>query len=173
MQSILVLGTAHRLQGAVNIAHPESNIDDPSYRKLLENILSWHSVDCVFEEASGCGPTDANTIATARTLQYFDVDLHPDERARRGMAQETGSDCIAIDESISADCFVKEYLGPQEQREDFWLREITTKHFQSGLMICGFIHTLSFSFKLQTGGFEVESVCYVPYHKLCRQRHAD
>src|ERR1700719_2922592 len=80
---IVVLGTSHRLQGAVNSRW--QNIDDPSYRRLVEQLISSHRVEVIFEEASGCGPTEAQKIAGLAQICYMDVDPSPDERVRLGM----------------------------------------------------------------------------------------
>ena len=78
MKSIVLLGTVHSVRGAEK--SPRKQIDDPSYRKLIELFVSCCDVDYIFEEASGCGPTDAEKIANRHSIRYKDVDLHPDER---------------------------------------------------------------------------------------------
>jgi hypothetical protein len=60
---ITVLGTSHRLQGA----RREDNVDDPSYRRLVEKLISEELIDYVFEEACGLGPTIASVVAKEKS----------------------------------------------------------------------------------------------------------
>ena len=85
-KSISILGTSHRLQGALK-AERIQHIDDPSYKKYLEDQLRPKLVDFVFEEASECGPTIAEKVATELLGKgrYLDVDPHPDTRANFGI----------------------------------------------------------------------------------------
>jgi hypothetical protein len=172
IKSIVVLGTSHRLQGAQN--YPGTNTDDPSYRRLVTQFISSHGIETIFEEASGCGPTDAQKIAELEHILYFDIDPHVDERLTLGLLPETGYfDCI--DEDNPQDRYAHEYVEAQDRRENYWVRKMKEKEdgFSSALVICGFLHTLSLAFKLRSVGFDVESICYVPYHKLCPKIHAD
>jgi hypothetical protein len=71
-RSILLIGTSHALQGALN--SPWRPIDAPPCSKLLQDFISSRSVDFVFEEASGMGPTITQRLAAA--VPYVDVDLY-------------------------------------------------------------------------------------------------
>jgi hypothetical protein len=173
MRSILILGTSHSLQGAVNSRW--QNIDDPSYRKLIEQLISSYRypVEIVFEEASGCGPTVAEGIAGQAHLRYMDVDPSADERARLGMRPKPPSaDGLPIDEG-GMDCYSLDDVEAQDQRENLWLRKVEETDFNCGLLICGYMHALSLAFRFRTAGFEVESLSYIPCHKLCPRKHAD
>jgi hypothetical protein len=175
MRSIVVLGTAHCLQGAMN--SQRQRIDDPSYRRLVEQLISSYRyrVEIIFEEAAGCGPTDAQKIADQAQIRYMDVDPSPDERVRLGMRPKPPSEGGPIDER-GLDCYSLdgvEMLEAQDQRENHWLREIKESDFSGGLLICGYMHTLSLAFRFRAAGFRVESLSYIPYHKLCPRMHAD
>jgi hypothetical protein len=175
MRSIVVLGTAHPLQGAVNSRW--QNIDDPSYRRLVEQLISSYRyrVEIIFEEAAGCGPTDAQKIAGLAQIRYLDIDPSPDERVRLGMRPKPPSAGGPIDER-GLDCYSRddvEMLEAQDQRENHWLREIKETDFNCGLLICGYMHNLSLAFRFQAAGFRVEALSYIPYHKLCPRAHAD
>lgn len=163
MKSIVLLGTVHSVRGAEK--SPRKQIDDPSYRKLIELFVSCCDVDYIFEEASGCGPTDAEKIANRHSIRYKDVDLHPDERRQRGLLVE-GASPHSIDEAKPEDFYIRENLGVHAQREDSWLKSIKKRHFSSGLMICGVFHVLSFAFKLRSAGFDVDCLRYTPFQKL-------
>src|SRR6266478_2925563 len=122
LRSIVVLGTSHRLQGAVNSRW--QNIDDPNYRRLVEQLISSYRAEIIFEEATGCGPTEAQKIAGIAQIRYMDVDPSPDERVRLGMRpRPPGMDGIPIDEK-GLDCYDIDDVEAQDQRENHWLREI-------------------------------------------------
>jgi hypothetical protein len=164
-RSIVVFATSHRLQGA---QHYKGTVNTPSYSKLVNKLISDKAIDFIFEEASGTGPTTAQNLAGS--IRYLDIDSRPDERNKHGLPVDSGSLLVPIDPSdptMSNDYYVWEYVEAQEQRENFWLRRIEEQHFSRGLLICGFIHLLSFSFRLKLAKFDVESLCYVPYHRLC------
>jgi len=70
---MVVLGTYHALQGAKNRgANRNKNIDDPSYAVLIEHLIAEYSLECIFEEASECGPTTAQELANKHGLAYLD-----------------------------------------------------------------------------------------------------
>jgi hypothetical protein len=165
-RSILVFGTSHRLQGAA--CYPGVSVQAPPYSKLLGDMISSRSVDFIFEEASGMGPTTAQYLASA--IAYVDVDLVPGTSKRHDAGIESGSPCIPIDPTdptMSKDVYWWEYVDPQAEREKFWLQRIEEREFTNGLMICGFAHLLSFAFRLRAAGFEVECLCYMPHPRLC------
>lgn len=171
MRSIVVLGTSHRLQGAVNSRW--QNIDDPSYRRLVEQLISSYRAEIIFEEATGCGPTEAQKIAGLAQIRYTDIDPSPDERVRLGMRPKPPSaDGIPIDER-GQDWYSLDDVEAQDQRENHWLREIKESDFNCGLLICGYLHTLSLAFRFQAAGFRAEALGYLPHHKLCPRTHAD
>ena len=168
---IVVLGTSHCLQGAVNSRW--ENIDDPSYRRLVEQLISSYRAEIIFEEASGCGPTEAQKIAELAQIRYMDVDPSPAERVRLGMRpRPPGMDGILIDER-GLDWYSLDDVEAQDQRENHWLREIKESDFNCGLLICGAWHSLSLAFRFRAAGFQVEALSYFPIHKLCPRTHAD
>jgi hypothetical protein len=165
VRSMVVLGTSHRLQGAQNY---KGSVNVSAYSTLVENLISTKRLDFIFEEASGTGPTHASKLAGA--YPYLDVDPSPQNRKTHGLAEHACSSFIPIDlddPNMSRDAYVLEYVQEQEQREEFWLRRIVEQNFSRGLMICGHLHTLSFAFRLRLAKFDVESLAYIPYHRLC------
>ena len=48
--TVILLGTAHRVQGA---ERGICNIEDADYKTLVDQLWREHSLDFVFEEASG------------------------------------------------------------------------------------------------------------------------
>ena len=56
MKTVILLGTAHRVQGA---ERGICNIEDPDYETLVAQLCREYAVDFIFEEASGLGPTIA------------------------------------------------------------------------------------------------------------------
>jgi hypothetical protein len=164
---IFVFGTAHELQGKKF----QKPIDVECYRLTLNYLISAWNVDTVFEEASGHLPSYAQLIADSYSpkLSYVDVDPPSNEREQHGLAAETGYS-EPIDLFAQPPCTQRfEYVARHADRERFWLTRITPCKFKSALFICGVSHTLSFSFKLIDGGYEVEQcITYLPYDKLCR-----
>jgi hypothetical protein len=161
---VIVLGTSHALQMAENRADREYNVDDPLYTKLIQRFTKCFGipVDSIFEEASGCGPTAAEKLARDLGLKYVDVDPPPGRRHLYGLCSETGE---SLDEPF--DLVRRTFADRQSDRERFWAERIRKEQFQSALMICGLLHTLSLSEKLISAGFEVFSYCYAPHDRLC------
>jgi len=164
---ILVLGTAHELQGK----HFQMPIDDKCYRHMVEDLIQSHHIDTIFEEASGHSPSDAQEIADSQSpkLPYFDVDPPIDERPQYGLATVTGSS-KPIDLMMQPPCVENfQYVKAHADRERFWLTRVAERKFKSAMFICGASHTLSIAFRLVDAGYEVEQcLTYQPYAKLCR-----
>jgi hypothetical protein len=158
---VIVLGVDHRLQGAEK---RERNVVDTSYEKLIEHFRTAYGVrvDTIFQEASELGLTAAQKMANRLGLPYHDVDPHEDKRYLYGLSRDTGG---SLDKPYDFAAFTR----PAEQfsREDFWVRRIRATSFRVGLMICGFLHILSFAGRLIASGFEVHANYYMPLDKLC------
>ncbi len=165
----VILGTCHQLQGLEGYS---KNIDDQSYRDLVEQLIFKEAVDFIFEEAAGRGASHAKQLADSHLglNHYLDVDLNPDARQKHGLSPNTVK-TYPIDEDNSTGphdfahwVIVKE----QSEREKLWLQRIVDQDFSSGLVVCGLPHSLSFAFRLMTAGFDVEKCFnYMPHHKLC------
>src|SRR5260370_9654679 len=154
---VIVLGTSHALQRAEKW---ERSVDDPDYIRLIEHLSSGFAVgiDCIFEEASGCGPTAAQEMAKRSGFKYLDVDPCMNDRHKYGLSKETG---YPMNEPFE----FAHRLMPEEhfKREDFWVDRIKNEQFQTGLVICGFVHTLTLAVRLISSGFkQVYTHCYVP-----------
>jgi hypothetical protein len=144
-KSISILGTSHRPQGARK-AESIRYIDDPSYRRYLEDQLRPKLFDFVFEEASECGPTIAEDVATTLLGQghYLDVDPHPDNRASFGIPALRNSYTPIIPyEPGNGDFVQHEDLEGQEKREEPWVKRVKEQSFNWALFICGYLHSLS------------------------------
>jgi hypothetical protein len=61
-----------------------------------------------------------------------------------------------------------ELIDPHSARERLWLQRIQERSFGNGLLVCGFLHALSMSFRLQSAGYTVEAFCYLPWRRFCR-----
>lgn len=166
--SISLLGTSHRLQGASKAEHIQ-HVDDPGFRRYLREQLETKRFDFVFEEATEFGPTIAEGL-TKQFLgegQYLDVDPHPRNRAKFGIPalreEHTPINPYGPDEG-----FVQhEDLDGQGKREELWVRRIQGQSFKCALLICGYLHTLSLSFRLQSAGISVvQTSIYMPFIKL-------
>lgn len=168
-RSISILGTSHRPQGALKAEHIK-HIDDPSYKRYLERQLLSEQFDFIFEEAAEFGPTVAEKLSTEIPGKghYMDVDPHPNNRGQFEIP-ELGNDHTPINPSDpnSKDFVQHEHLEGQVKREQLWVNQVKGQSFTSALFICGFLHTLSLSFRLATEGFSVaQASTYMPYHKL-------
>ena len=168
-RSISVLGISHRSQGASKAEHIQ-HIDDPSYKRYLERQLLSEQFDFVFEEGTELGPTIAEKLA-AEILgkdHYLDVDPHPKNRAKLGIP-DLGNDYTPINpyDSESKDFVQHEHLEGQAKREELWVERVKGQSFASALFICGYLHILSLSFRLKSGGVPVaQASVYMPFHKL-------
>lgn len=164
---ITVFGTSHRLQGARQAEHM-LHVEDPSYSRYLERQLRAKKFDFVFEEATEFGPTIAEELAIKVLGQghYLDVDPHPKNRPKFGIPH-LREEHTPIDPYGNEGCIFHEDLEGQAKREELWVKHFKEQTFTSALFICGYLHTLSFSFRLQSAGFSVaQAGVYMPYDKL-------
>lgn len=166
-RSISVFGTSHRLQGAFKAKHVQ-HIDDPSYKKYLEDQIGAKRFDFVFEEATEYGPTIAEKL-TRKVLgegHYLDVDPH--NRAKFGIPTlREDNTPINPNRKVNRDVVKHEDLEGQGKREELRVTRIDGQSFTRALVICGYLHTLSLSFRLRSAGFSVEQTSvYMPFHKL-------
>jgi len=160
--NVTVFGVSHRIQGAAARA---ANIDDLSYAVLIRQFLK--RMDFVFEEASGLGPTFAETTAVEMmgSGKYRDVDPSREERPKCGIAEDTAR-WEPIEPGISCDMITYEFDHEHEKREEFWLTRIREHDFTEALFICGYLHVLSMAFRLRGAGYRVEACHYMPFDKL-------
>lgn len=165
---VMVLATSHRLQGT-NFLNP---VDDDCYRKIVEETILSEAIDVVFEEAGGKLPTYAQEIAKEitnakeRLIDYLDMDPPVEERERHGLSKQTSSS-FPVDLWANPPCSAcEQHLADHAAREQFWLERIREKTFASALVILGWAHGLSFSFRLMNVGYEVRNVVYYPDDKL-------
>jgi hypothetical protein len=170
MKTVILLGTAHRLQGA---ERGSCNIKDRDYETLVDQLWREYSVDFVFEEASGLGPTFAEKFALANIgpHRYKDIDPSAADRRRLGLAAETGKDYRIGKLNFQTNHWGfsrEELIEAHEKREHFWLPFIREQTFTAALAICGQAHLLSFAFRLKSDGFDVKAYSYMPYALLAR-----
>jgi hypothetical protein len=156
---IVVLGVSHRLQGSPNYPN---GVNDPGYSDTLRAIISEGFIDFIFEEASGCGlTTAARLIESLKSIRYLDIDPHLSLRHEFGIVNDSGQSFPLGDISD------EERVAEDAKREEFWCKRIAEHDFKSGLVICGYLHTLSVTFRLRSAGFGVRFDQYIPHDKLC------
>lgn len=156
-RSVVVLGTSHRVQGSPS--YPKLN--DPGYSDCIQRLIAQTSVDFIFEEASGRGRTTAAQVADSlERIGYLDIDPSPESAYQFGIVDASGQ---PFPEVLSAEQNVEEDV----QREELWCKRITAQEFKNGLVICGYLHTLSVTFRLRSAGFRVRFEQYVPHDVLC------
>jgi hypothetical protein len=170
MKTVILLGTAHRVQGA---ERGICNIEDPDYETLVAQLCREYAVDFIFEEASGLGPTIAEkfALATIGPHRYKDIDPSAADRKRLGISAETGKDYRIGKLNFATNQWGfgrEELIDAHEIREHFWLPFIREQRFIKALVICGQAHLLSFAFRLRSDGFNVKAYSYMPYALLAR-----
>ena len=173
-KSIVVLAVPHQLQGP----NFHGYIDDPSYSKLLKDLIA-DGVDFVFEEAAGRGPSTVENLANSilGAEHYLDFDPTSGERGKFGIAAQTGGgypiDLFQrVEPGVYADTVEFSILAEQQKREKLWAKRVVEQPFTKGIAICGLAHGLSFSFELERAGLDVgDARTYIPYHKFCNRAH--
>lgn len=110
--------------------------------------------DFLFEEATGLGPTTAEVRCNEPLgpAHYLDVDPAVEHRAAYEITENTGEPCYVRPCDPDGFTYNSELIKPQGVRENLWLHRIREKEFENGLLVCGFLHTLSMSFKLLRAG---------------------
>jgi hypothetical protein len=56
-------------------------------------------------------------------------------------------------------------LDVHTKREELWLQRMQQRKFESALVICGLVHLLSFSFRLQNAKFSVQAINYANWQR--------
>lgn len=160
---VTVLATLHVLQGAEKRL---GNIYDPVYVELLQKLMVSESVDFIFEEATGLGPTIAEKLALERLAfgHYVDIDPSRGERAAFGIPTSSSEpNMIGTPPSVSFANW--QILDVHAKREELWLQRIQQRKFESALVICGLVHLLSFAFRLQAANFSVQAINYANWQR--------
>jgi hypothetical protein len=145
----------------------QDSVEDPSYEKLLRQLLSTYAVDFVFEEAQALGPTLGERIAleVLGPDRYEDVDPAKSVWESLGI-QETWKGYFIGELDIENQVWphaLEQIMAAHDKREQMWLKAIRDRRdFDSGLMICGDHHHFSFSFRLIQESINVRSFSYMP-----------
>jgi hypothetical protein len=167
-KTVILLGTSHRVQGALKRS---CNVTDPDYETLIEQLSRTFAVDFVFEEASGLGPTFAEKFAFQQLgpNRYKDIDPSVAQRKKLGIAPQTSKDYRIGRPNLDTNHWGygrEELIDAQDQREHFWLPFIRERDFRRALLICGHAHLLSFAFRLKRENFDVRAYSYMPFKVL-------
>jgi hypothetical protein len=88
------------------------------------------------------------------------VDPSPELAYKSGIVTAAGT---PFPEEISPEEKVEEDV----QREELWCKRIAEQNFKRGLVICGYLHTLSITFRLRALGFRATFDQYMPHEVLC------
>ena len=160
---VTVLATLHVIQGAEKRV---GNLHDPMYVALLNKLMVSESVDFIFEEASGLGPTIAEKLALERLAfgHYVDIDPSRAERADFGIpANSSEPNMIGTPPTVAFANW--QILEAHKNREELWVKRIEQHKFESALAICGLVHLLSFAFRLQNAKFSVQPINYANWQR--------
>jgi len=95
MKTVILLGTAHRVQGA---ERGICNIEDPDYETLVAQLCREYAVDFIFEEASGLGPTIA-VLPTGNALPEGKLD-----HKRIQVSSRPAKTCSSLALKLEAEC---------------------------------------------------------------------
>jgi hypothetical protein len=141
MKTVILLGTAHRIQGA---ERGICNIEDPDYETLVAQLWREYAVDFIFEEASGLGPTIAEKFALANIgpHRYKDIDPSAADRKKLGLPPETGKDYRIGKLNFDTNHWGfgrEEQIDAHETREHFWLPFIREQRFIKKLCAVEFL----------------------------------
>ena len=160
---VTVLATLHVVQGAEKRL---GNVHDPMYVALLNKLMLSEGVDFIFEEASGLGPTIAEKLALEQLPfgRYLDIYPARNERPDFGIPPNS-SEPHMIGEPPSVAFANWQVLDVHAKREELWLARVRQRRFQSALIICGLVHLLSFSFRLQEADFSVQAINYANWQR--------
>lgn len=160
---VTVLATLHVVQGAEKRA---GNVHDPMYVALLKKLMVSEEIDFIFEEASGLGPTIAEKLALEELAfgHYLDIDPARGERQDLGIPVNSSEPHI-IGEPPTVAFANWQVLDVHSKREELWLQRMVQRRFQSGLVIVGLVHLLSFSFRLQSANFFVQAINYANWQR--------
>jgi hypothetical protein len=160
---VVILGTTHEVQ---NMEKFWRRVDDPQFRQLLDILLAEDGIDFIFEEATGQGPTTAESLSlTLGTNRYLDVDPPRDERKKFGIPEDTNGHIFLgspVASPPTAVCAERVFHEAHARREEHWLRQIMKQDFKKALMVCGQYHALSLAFRLSAANFNVKVVTYAP-----------
>jgi hypothetical protein len=163
MPRVTVLATLHVLQGAEKRV---GNVHDPMYLALLNKLMISESVDFIFEEASGLGPTIAEKLALERLAFGHYVDLDPARSERAEFGIPTNSSEPNMIGSPPTVAFANwQVLEVHAKREELWLKRMQQRKFESSLVICGLVHLLSFAFRLQDANYSVQAINYANWQR--------
>ena len=133
MAHIVVFGTCHNVQGAQK--WQGRGLDDAQYKVALGQL--FEGKDFIFEEATGLGPTTAETL-TLNCLgaeHYLDIDPPVDQRNAYGLADHSGNSQPIDPYDPLTDFLNEEPAGQQSIRETLWIRRVQEKTFQNGLLL--------------------------------------
>jgi hypothetical protein len=163
-RKMVVLGINHALQGVEKLGESKQP-DDPTYAVLVEKLVTYFSLDCIFEEAAGLGPTIASKLQSPG-LGYLDVDPPGNERHQYGIPRGLDFERFTIYDSNNLRMPKPEPYATQKKvatelgRERVWIEKINSANFTNGLLICGAAHTFSVALRLDVSGFSVDVIIY-------------
>jgi hypothetical protein len=160
---VTILATLHEVQGA---EQRNGTVKDPKYIELLNQLLVAETIDFVFEEASGLGPTIAEKLSLDQLgpNRYLDVDPHRNDREKFGIPRNS-HDFYMIGTPPAAAFASWQFHEVHALREEFWVQQLTEREFKSALMVCGLAHMLSFASRLHAACFSVKTLEYANWQR--------
>src|SRR2546429_3348275 len=128
---VTVLDTYHELQGSKK---RPGNINDSLYADLITDLIEDQTIDFIFEEATGLGPTTAEDLSAklVGANRYLDLDPPTQKRQIFGIPPETNKP-VMLGTPMSNPPNVGwanwQPIGMHEAREKLWLERMKGQAF--------------------------------------------
>lgn len=143
MRKLCIFGAHHQFQA--------DSLMDSAYNQRLRELIRDHQVDCILEEATGLLPNSCvEALADKLGIRWANMDLTVEERKD------------VPDSALTGKYDTLQDLALHSHRENAWVGKVSEMVVNSGLLIVGLGHVLSFGEKLRALGFEVEAHVYDP-----------
>jgi len=160
MQTVVLVGTAHKFQRPVNATHADGIAQ---FRIMIQELCLQHDVASVAEEMNWHALQEWNVTASVAQqvcallgLRHQLSDPSPEERYKLGIRQDNDIRAEHVfdewtSEQIEADVLARGSVPSDRIREQFWLRKIQEIDAWPLLFICGANHFTSFTALLRAG----------------------
>jgi hypothetical protein len=143
VRKLCIFGAHHQFQA--------DSLMDSAYDQRLRELIQDHQVDCILEEATGLPPKSCvEALADKLGVRWANMDLTVEQRKD------------VPDSALTGKYDTLQDLALHSHRENAWAGKVSEMVVNSGLLIVGLGHVLSFGEKLRALDFEVEAHVYDP-----------
>lgn len=167
MQTVYLVGTAHKFQRPVNGPHADGIAQ---FRIMIQAQCLQHDLAAIAEEMNwhalqkwNVTESVAQQVCALLGLRHQLSDPSPEERYKLGILQDNYIRAEHMidewtQEQIEADVLARGRVPSDRIREQFWLRKIQELDLWPLLFICGANHFTAFTALLRAGHIEVVEV---------------